>query len=348
MRPFDYQRPASPAEAVALAGARTHYLGGGTTLVDLMKLDVMRPETVVDISRLEGKALRAIDRTDEGLRIGALVPMAALADNRMVARDWPVLHESLWLAASQQIRNMALVGGNVLQRTRCTYFRDVSYANCNKRNPGSGCAAQDGFNRSHAVLGASEQCIATYPGDLAQALIALDAGVGFNHRPFVFPTLDDQAAGLVGGGATDAGQVAVILGNSAVVNSSSSTLPKAGNLDAMKLNWGPYLWMRCYSNGAQFLDRVVGEKPDWPALEAGARALPPLCGGYGVLPFMLAEPSIGVLNPLVKYLQLSTPNACTDVAEAIVIPYHRMLIMRCRITRLGGKKFCIINPRLIG
>jgi sugar (pentulose or hexulose) kinase len=116
-------------------------------------------------------------------------------------------------------------------------------------------------------------------------------------RPAIFPTLDDQAAGLVGGGAVDAGQVAIILGNSAVVNSSAADAPQAGSLDAMKLNWGPYLWMRCYSNGAQFLDRVVGPKPDWDALEKAARAVPPGCNGTAVLPFVLSEPSIGVDAP---------------------------------------------------
>ena len=124
--------------------------------------------------------------------------------------------------------------------------------------------------------------------------VALDARLPVGVRPLVFPTLDDQAAGLIGGGAVDAGQVAVILGNSAVVNSSSGELPRSGTLDAMRLNWGPYLWMRCYSNGAQFLDRVVGPNPDWPALEAAARAVEPLCGGTAVLPFVLSEPSIGV------------------------------------------------------
>ncbi|MGL6095024.1 MAG: xylulokinase, partial [Fimbriiglobus sp.] len=127
--------------------------------------------------------------------------------------------------------------------------------------------------------------------------VALDAGLPAGVRPLVFPTLDDQAAGLVGGGAVDAGQVAVILGNSAVVNSSSSALPQTGTLDAMRTNWGPYLWMRCYSNGAQFLDRVVGKTPDWPALEAAARAVPPGCDGTSVLPYALSEPSIGVTAP---------------------------------------------------
>jgi sugar (pentulose or hexulose) kinase len=132
--------------------------------------------------------------------------------------------------------------------------------------------------------------------------VALEADLPDSVRPLVFPTLDDQAAGLVGGGAVDAGQVAVILGNSAVVNSSSATLPQSGTLDAMRLNWGPYLWMRCYSNGAQFLDKVVGPNPDWPALEKAARAVPPGANGSEVLPFALSEPSIGVHAPRFEWV----------------------------------------------
>lgn len=132
--------------------------------------------------------------------------------------------------------------------------------------------------------------------------VALEAGIAAVRRPLIFPTLDDQAAGLVGGGAVDAGQVAVILGNSAVVNSSSRDLPRSGTLDAMKLNWGPYLWMRCYSNGAQFLDRVVGANPDWAALEAAARAVAPLSDGVAVLPFVLSEPSLGVAAPRCEWI----------------------------------------------
>src|SRR5207245_8808135 len=113
-----------------------------------------------------------------------------------------------------------------------------------------------------------------------------------DRRPLLFPTSDDQQAGLVGGGAVDAGQVAVILGNSAVVNASSSQLPASGTLDAMRLNWGPYLWMRCYNNGAQFLDRLVGSKPDWAGLEREAAACPAGCHGLGVLPFPYPEPSL--------------------------------------------------------
>jgi sugar (pentulose or hexulose) kinase len=130
-------------------------------------------------------------------------------------------------------------------------------------------------------------------GPLAPSL-AVETDLGDGARPLVFPTSDDQQAGLVGGGAVDAGQVAVVLGNSAVVNSSSSRLPVSGSLDAMRLNWGPYLWMRCYNNGAQFLDRVVGPKPDWAALERSARAVPAGSNGVAVLPFVYPEPSRGV------------------------------------------------------
>jgi xylulokinase len=120
--------------------------------------------------------------------------------------------------------------------------------------------------------------------------------------PLIFPTSDDQAAGLVGGGAVDAGQVAIVLGNSAVVNSSSNKLPSSGTLDAMRLNWGPYLWMRCYNNGAQFLDRVLGPRPDWASLEREARACPPGCEGVTVLPFTAPEPSLGVSKPRLEWI----------------------------------------------
>jgi sugar (pentulose or hexulose) kinase len=133
--------------------------------------------------------------------------------------------------------------------------------------------------------------------------LALEAGLDPAHRPLVFPTSDDQQAGLVGGGAVDEGQVAVILGNSAVVNSSAGQGVSSGTLDVMRLNWGPYLWMRCYNNGAQFLDRVVGEKPDWPALEAAARGCAPGAGGVGVLPFSSPEPSLGVSEARIRWFQ---------------------------------------------
>ena len=184
------------AEASDTAQSRSQYLAGGTTLLDLMKLGVMRPDRVVDINELERTNAGRIEFGGNRLRLGALTRMSTVADHPDVRRDFPVIAQSLQLAASAQIRNMASLGGNVLQRTRCTYFRDTSYSNCNKRNPGSGCAALNGINRPHAVLGTSERCIATYPGDFAQALIALDAHVevaGSNGaREFPFAKLHRQ------------------------------------------------------------------------------------------------------------------------------------------------------------
>lgn len=189
MRPFAFRRPADAGEAMAAAlgehaaggtpmtAAPGQFLAGGTTLVDLMKLDVMRPEVLVDINRLGPADLSRIDADAGSLRFGALVRMADAERHPAVLREYPVIAQSLKLAASAQIRNMASLGGNLLQRTRCTYFRDTSWSACNKRSPGSGCAAMDGVNRPHAVLGISDHCIATYPGDFAQALIALDATV---------------------------------------------------------------------------------------------------------------------------------------------------------------------------
>lgn len=143
------------------------------------------------------------------------------------------------------------------------------------------------------------------------ANLAMEAGLDLQSRPLIFPTSDDQQAGLVGGGAVDAGQLAVVLGNSAVVNSSSDKLPTTDALDVMRLNWGPYLWMRCYTNGAQFLDHVLGKKPDWPRLEAAARALPPGAGGTMVLPFLYSEPSIGVPDKLFRWLPSAPRDAGT-------------------------------------
>jgi xanthine dehydrogenase YagS FAD-binding subunit len=182
MRPFVYQRVDNPQAALAAfitvpASAERQYLAGGTTLVDLMKLDVMRPQALIDINALDRTGLGRIDAGAGGLRLGAMARMADAAEHPTVTRDYPVIAQSLKLAASQQLRNMASLGGNVLQRTRCPYFRDVSYASCNKRNPGSGCSALESLHRDHAVLGVSDACIATYPGDFGQALIALDAMV---------------------------------------------------------------------------------------------------------------------------------------------------------------------------
>jgi xanthine dehydrogenase YagS FAD-binding subunit len=179
MRPFAYQRVDSTEAALAAfvnaSDVDRQYLAGGTTLVDLMKLDVMRPQAVIDINALDRTPAGRIEAGPRGLRLGAMTRMGDAAEHPVVARDYPVIAQSLKLAASQQLRNMASLGGNVLQRTRCPYFRDVSYASCNKRSPGSGCSALESIHRDHAVLGASDACIALYPGDFGQALIALDA-----------------------------------------------------------------------------------------------------------------------------------------------------------------------------
>jgi xanthine dehydrogenase YagS FAD-binding subunit len=175
VQPFQYLRP--PDEATALAamsadGVRA--LGGGTGLVDLMKLGVERPAAVVDITALP---YADVTETPDGLRIGALVRNSDLAHHPVVRRSYPVLSEALLAGASPQLRNMATVGGNLMQRTRCSYFRDIGIEACNKRRPGSGCAAVEGYHRMHAVLGVSPRCIATHPSDMCVALVALDAAV---------------------------------------------------------------------------------------------------------------------------------------------------------------------------
>ena len=179
MRPFSYQRLQQPSDIASLQNlsSRDAFIAGGTTLLDLMKLDVMRPARLIDLDALAQTDFGSIEVAHDGLYLGALVRMADAADHEHVRGHYPVVSQTLDFAASQQIRNMASLGGNVLQRTRCPYFRDTSWSACNKRDPGSGCAAIGGFNRMHAVLGTSDNCIATYPGDFAQALIALDADV---------------------------------------------------------------------------------------------------------------------------------------------------------------------------
>jgi xanthine dehydrogenase YagS FAD-binding subunit len=182
MEPFAFARARSLDEAIAAAarattaqqGAEVRFVAGGTTLVDLMKLQVERPQHVVDINHLP------LDQVEPqpggGLKIGALVRNADLARHPAVVRDYPVLSQALLAGASGQLRNMATTGGNLLQRTRCVYFRDVRTP-CNKREPGSGCSAIDGFNRTLAILGTSEHCIATNPSDMNVALTALEATI---------------------------------------------------------------------------------------------------------------------------------------------------------------------------
>ena len=176
MNSFVYTRANDEQHALAALGAAPggKLLGGGTNLIDLMKMGVERPARLVDINRLR------LDRIGElpdgkGLRIGALVRNSDMAEHPLIQKRYPVLVEALLSGASPQLRNMATLGGNMLQRTRCPYFYDPAFPACNKRNPGSGCGALAGFNRSHAILGQSDQCIATHPSDMCVALAALEA-----------------------------------------------------------------------------------------------------------------------------------------------------------------------------
>ncbi|MBB3938590.1 xanthine dehydrogenase YagS FAD-binding subunit [Novosphingobium fluoreni] len=175
MNPFQYARADDAADALrrgAISGAA--YLGGGTNLVDLMRETIARPDQLIDVTGLPA----TIAETDDGgLLIDAAVRNTALAEHPAVRMRYPVLSRAILAGASAQIRNMATVGGNLLQRTRCTYFYDAEGARCNKRTPGSGCDAREGFNRIHAVLGASDACVATHPSDMCVALAALDATV---------------------------------------------------------------------------------------------------------------------------------------------------------------------------
>jgi xanthine dehydrogenase YagS FAD-binding subunit len=173
---FQYSRAADVADAVRQIAAdpTAKFIAGGTNLIDLMKEDVERPSRLIDISRLP---LKSIEETaDGGLRIGALVPNSDLAYHPLIERRYPLLASAILAGASQQLRNMASTGGNLLQRTRCYYFYDTATP-CNKRQPGSGCPAINGLNRMHAILGASEACIATHPSDMCVALAALAAKV---------------------------------------------------------------------------------------------------------------------------------------------------------------------------
>jgi xanthine dehydrogenase YagS FAD-binding subunit len=176
MKPFTYERPASPADAAAKAahtqGAK--FIAGGTNLLDLMKLQIETPQHLIDVNEL---GLDRIEVTAEGgLRIGAMVRNTDLAAHERVRRDYAVLSRALLAGASGQLRNVATTAGNLLQRTRCPYFYDTNQP-CNKRKPGSGCGALNGFSRQHAVVGVSDACIATHPSDMAVAMRVLDAGV---------------------------------------------------------------------------------------------------------------------------------------------------------------------------
>lgn len=184
MRPFLFERASDVSQASRIATATgqgetdapMQFLAGGTTLIDLMKLDVLRPKTVIDLGAL-GAGSEPVSVGPKGVTLSAFAKMSKVAAHPEVQARCPVIAQSLQLAASAQLRNMATLGGNVLQKTRCPYYRDPSWRACNKRMPGSGCTALDAPNRNHAILGIDETCIAQYPGDFAVALIALDATV---------------------------------------------------------------------------------------------------------------------------------------------------------------------------
>jgi xanthine dehydrogenase YagS FAD-binding subunit len=176
MNPFSYSRASDAQTAVRgiAAHPKAKFLGGGTNLVDLMKMGVEQPEQLVDINRLDLTRVEELPNNG-GVRIGALVRNSDLAEHQLITSRYPVLSEALLSGASPQLRNLATTGGNLLQRTRCYYFYDPAFPMCNKRNPGSGCGALEGYNRIHAILGQSEQCIATHPSDMCVAMAALDA-----------------------------------------------------------------------------------------------------------------------------------------------------------------------------
>lgn len=173
MRPFDYHRPDTTQAAMSAATETAAFIGGGTNLIDLMKLEVMAPDRLVDVNWLN---LNHIEETDVGIEIGATVRNSDLADDPRIRRSWPVLSRALLAGASPQLRNKATTAGNLLQRTRCPYFQDID-ARCNKREPGAGCAAIGGKLRNHAIMGTSEACVALHPSDMAVAMRALDAEV---------------------------------------------------------------------------------------------------------------------------------------------------------------------------
>ena len=176
MTPFEYTRPTTVSEAIQAIGdgQSAHFIGGGTNLLDLMKMGVEQPTHLVNINQLP---LAAIEEHEGGVRLGALASNTNVANHELIRTRYPGLAQAILAGASQQLRNMATTGGNPLQRTRCYYFYDPSYEECNKRRPGSGCAALTGYNRIHAILGASSECIATHPSDMCVALTALDAVV---------------------------------------------------------------------------------------------------------------------------------------------------------------------------
>jgi len=175
VNPFQYQRARDAAGAIHAVSPRSKFLAGGTNLIDLMKNGVEKPEVLIDLNRVALAAIEA--RPDGGLRLGALARNSDTANHPLVRQRYPLLSQAILSGASPQLRNLATNGGNLLQRTRCPYFMDPGFSQCNKRAPGTGCGALDGFNRTHAILGASEHCIAVQPSDMCVALAALEATI---------------------------------------------------------------------------------------------------------------------------------------------------------------------------
>ena len=178
MNPFAYSRASDPEQAISgIAGQQdAKFLGGGTNLIDLMKMGVETPAQLIDINRLPLTKIEELPG-GKGVRVGALVRNSDMAEHPLITSRYPLLSQAVLAGASPQLRNLATTGGNLLQRTRCYYFYDPAFPACNKRKPGSGCGAIDGFNRIHAILGQSDQCIATHPSDMCVAMAALDAVV---------------------------------------------------------------------------------------------------------------------------------------------------------------------------
>ena len=274
MTPFAYRRVSSVAEALGTTRPGARYLAGGTSLLDLMKLGVEAPDLLVDLNRA-GDLGGIAWETDGTLRVGAAVRMSALARDARVSEFFPALHQALLAGATPQLRNMASVGGNLLQRTRCAYFRDPSFAACNKRAPGTGCAALGGVDDGHAVLGWSEECVAVHPSDLAVALVALDAQVVTDRRTLAAEALrrlpgDDPRADTV----LDEGELILAVAlpaNPRAAHSAYAKAPPAGGFAlasaavALEVEAGQVASLRVVLGG-------LAHKP-WRSVEAEAALL---------------------------------------------------------------------------
>ena len=252
MNAFTFERLSRPTDAASAVAARpgAMFLAGGTTLVDLMKVDVLTPDTVVDVRHL---GLSSIDVSDHAIAVGAAVTNSQLAWHPAVRERFPVLSQAILSGATTQIRNMATVAGNILQRTRCSYFRDV-HASCNRRQPGSGCDALDGFNRGHAVLGVSHHCIATHPSDLCVAMVVLDADV---HTVRADGTTRSIPFGEFHQAPGDTPHVEVTLEHGELITDDRHSTPAGGPALALSQGEGPgELRVRSRSSGC-------GPRPRW-------------------------------------------------------------------------------------